>query len=50
MVDKTTMSDAEVVRFRANAERFEYKEPWLGTIKGWRTKDGKVLIDHCEPA
>ena len=49
MLDRAIMSDADAAKFRANAEPFEYKEPWLGAVKGWRSKDGKVLIEQCEP-
>ncbi len=50
MLDRAVMSDEDAAKFRANAEPFEYKEPWLGTIKGYRSKDGKVLIEQGEPA
>jgi hypothetical protein len=49
MLDRAVMSDAEAAKFRANAEPFEYKEPWLGTIKGYRSKEGMVLIEKCSP-
>lgn len=49
MLDKTAISDQEAAAFRANAEPFTYTEPWLGTIRGHRSRDGKVLIDRCEP-
>jgi hypothetical protein len=49
MIDKMAMSDADVAKFRANAEAFTYSESWLGTIKGCRSKDGRVLIDVCRP-
>lgn len=49
MLDRAVMSEKEAAAFRANAEPFEYTEPWLGTIKGWRSRDGTVLIERCEP-
>jgi len=49
MLDRSAMSDEDAAKFRAVAEPFEYKEPWLGTIKGYRSREGKVLIERCEP-
>lgn len=49
MLDKSKMTDEESSKFRANAESFVYSEPWIGRIEGYRSKDGRVLIDRCEP-
>ena len=48
MLDRAKMSDQEAAKFRANAERFTYTERWLGSITGWRAKDGSVLIESYE--
>lgn len=50
MVDRMTMSQSEVAKFKTNAERFEYREPWLGVVRGYRSKEGMVLIEQLEPS
>jgi hypothetical protein len=37
------MTDDQVTEFKRDAQPFEYTEE-LGTIKGFRNRDGKVLI------
>lgn len=49
MVDQTVMSRSDIERFKNDSEKFEYKEPWLGVIRGYRNKEGKVLIERLEP-
>lgn len=47
-IERATMSDEEAKEFRRHAEKFEYSE-WMGTIKGYRNRDGRVLIEQYEP-
>lgn len=46
-LDKAVMTDEEMRAFKRTAERFTYSEDWLGTIKGWRNKEGVVLIEEA---
>lgn len=41
--DAMTMTPEQVEEFKREAKPFEYSEQ-LGTIKGYRNRDGKVLI------
>lgn len=49
MIDQVVMSSTDIAKFKANAEKFEYRESWSGIIRGWRNKEGKVLIEKLEP-
>jgi hypothetical protein len=42
-IDAAMMTDDQVREFKRDAQPFEYTEE-LGTIKGFRNRDGKVLI------
>lgn len=48
-IDRAKMTDEQIREFKRSAVRFTYTE-WLGTVRGWRSKDGHVLIDQVEPA
>lgn len=49
-IEAAMMNDPEQIRaFKRNAEHFEYRE-WLGVVRGWRHRDGRVLVEQCEPA
>jgi len=48
-IERATLTDEEAKEFRRHAEKFEYTE-WLGTIRGYRSRDGRVLIEQIEPA
>lgn len=47
-IDRAKLTDEEVRAFKKTAVKFEYTE-WLGTIHGWRDRDGRVLIEQIEP-
>jgi hypothetical protein len=48
-IDRAVMSDEQIRDFKRSSSKFEYRE-WLGTIRGWRSPDGRVLIEQVEPA
>lgn len=48
-VSEAVVNDVEQRRaFKRESKRFEYREQ-LGVVRGWRHKDGRVLVEQCEP-
>jgi hypothetical protein len=47
MIDAATMSAEEIAEFKKNSQPFRYVE-WLGVIRGFRDRDGRVLIENME--
>lgn len=47
MIDSSKMTPEEIHEFKQNAQPFKYVE-WLGVIKGFRDRAGRVLIENME--
>ncbi len=50
LLDAALMTEEESINFRANASFFIYEEPGLGTVRGYRNREGKVLLIDCKPS